>query len=122
LVVEDDELTVELIAQISELLGVTIRLASNASEALELMSTLEEHTVCVFVDYNVPGMHASQLLSRIGELVGRMPIVVSSSYPESFVTSDLPVGSFDAFLPKPFAAQALLRVLKQFIPVAASPT
>lgn len=113
LVVEDDPAVRQVIEEIISTLGLYSINANSASEALASFERYAADTVCVFLDYGVPGMHALQLLTRFKELRADIPVILSSGYPESYISNDIPSVWIDGFIAKPFDSQTLIGTLKR---------
>lgn len=115
LVVEDDPAVRQVIEEIIATLGLFSVNANSASEALASFKLYAADTVCVFLDYGVPGMHALQLLARFKELRADIPIILSSGYPESYINNDMSTLGVDGFIAKPFDSKTLIGTLQRVI-------
>ena len=115
LVVEDDPAVRQVIEEIISTLGLYSVNANSAAEALASFERCAEDTVCVFLDYGVPGMHTLQLLTRFKELRADIPVILSSGYPESYISNDIPSLWIDGFIAKPFDSQTLIGTLQRVI-------
>ena len=115
LVVEDDPAVRQVIEEIISTLGLYSVNANTAGEALAAFERHAFDTVCVFLDYGVPGMHALQLLTRFKELRADIPVILSSGYPESYISNDIPSILIDGFIAKPFDSQTLISTLQRVI-------
>lgn len=117
LVIEDDRVIVELIQDIVSSLGFGVVVAENAAEALTEFEDCSKSAVCVILDYGIPGMDASRLLSRMKEIDSNVKVLLSSGYSRSFISKDFPLDSVSAFIPKPYEprllVEALMRVVRE---------
>jgi CheY-like chemotaxis protein len=119
LVVDDEDAIRLMLTDVFEAYGYEVTTAANGREALE---EVEHHPPAVVVlDAVMPEMDGAAFLreqQRRRELP-HVPTLVISGYPERAETAmaDLQV---DAFLPKPFKLQDLVRLVEQVISAAAS--
>ncbi len=115
LVVEDDPSVVDLIRDIVGLLGYETVVAENADEAISEFRNHCESAACVILDYGIPGMDASRLLSRLKEIDSGVKVLLSSGYSRSFIAKDFPMDSVAAFIPKPYEPQLLVEALSRVV-------
>lgn len=115
LIVEDDQVVVELIQDIVTSLGFGVLVADNACDALEELEKFSDSAVAVILDYSIPGMDASRLLSRMKEINKDVKIVLSSGYSQSFIGKEFPLDSVAAFIAKPYEPQHLVDQLMKVV-------
>lgn len=115
LVIEDDKSIVELIKEIVSLLGFDVIAAENADEAISEFEECSDSAACVILDYGIPGMDASRLLSRLREIDSGVKVVVSSGYSQSFIARDFPLDTVSAFIAKPYEPQLLVDALTKVV-------
>ena len=102
LIVDDDEAVVEITAEILGTLGYDVLIARNGPEAVELL----RRNSCVsvlFTDIRMPGMGVEELAAIALMLRPRIRVVFTSGFrtpPPNAV-----------FIPKPYKAVELIRVL-----------
>jgi len=78
LVVEDNELDSSQIAKILKGDNVEVEIAETGRRALELIN--EQQFDCIILDYTLPDISGSDLISRVGEAKGRLtPVIVYSA-------------------------------------------
>ena len=118
LVVEDDFNVVELIRDIVALLGFEVIVAENAEQALDKFEQCSDSALCVILDYGIPGMDASRLLSRLREIDAKVKVLLSSGYSRSFIAKEFPLESVDGFIPKPYEPQLLVEALNKVVNTA----
>ncbi|MCC7265030.1 MAG: response regulator [Candidatus Latescibacteria bacterium] len=115
LIVDDVATNREILAQVLEHLGVTVRQASSGEEAVELAR--QARPDLVFTDIRMPGMGGAGVLSQLRQEHGALPIAaISASVMEHEKQYYLRSG-FDAFLDKPFRLEALYACLEQLLGV-----
>ena len=80
LIVEDDLVAVDVLAEMLEGVGHTILRAGNAVAGLNLLAGSRAEIDMVIVDLVLPDLSGIQLIERIREKRPTMPIVVISGY------------------------------------------
>lgn len=114
LVVEDEALISEMVAEALEERGFDVFVASNAAAALEYLASGAQ-VDALFTDVHLPGgMSGSELASRVRSLRPEMPIVYASG--QWRPTEHEQLVSRSVFLPKPYdprdAGTLLMRLVK----------
>lgn len=111
LVVEDDGPTREVICDLLECTGYSVRAARDGAEALALLR--EGHFAAMVLDVRMPVMDGHALRRRQRQLPrgAQVPVVVISADPGI----DLDVLAADRVLRKPFDVDELLAALEQAI-------
>jgi CheY-like chemotaxis protein len=102
LIVDDDEAVVEITAEILGTLGYDVLIARNGPEAVELL----RRNSCVsvlFTDIQMPGMGGEELAAIALMLRPRIRVVFTSGFQTPPPNA--------AFIPKPYKAVDLIRVL-----------
>ena len=102
LIVDDDEAVVEITAEILETLGYDVLTARNGHEAVELLRKNRRISV-LFTDLQMPGMGGEELAEIAMMLRPGIRVVFTSGL-------QTPLGDA-AFVPKPYRAVDLIRVL-----------
>jgi CheY-like chemotaxis protein len=111
LVVDDESLVRDVVAQMIRDLGYDAVTARDGASAL---AVLQERAVdAVLVDLSMPGMTGSQLVQALRERQPALPVVLCSGFDRD---RQGPVHA-DAYLPKPFRIEALERTLAKLLPL-----
>lgn len=110
-VVDDDEIIRSVAEGMLRKLGFDVVCAGTVSEALECCRQHRRHLSLVLMDVNMPDSDAAATLDAIRKTLGSTPILLISGYNESTATADMPSASYQAFLQKPFSAEALTDAL-----------
>jgi PAS domain S-box-containing protein len=115
LLVEDEELIRSLAEQILADRGYRVIPASNASEALEIVSRLDREPDLLVTDVVMPGLSGLDLAQRLQRRSPRLRILFMSGYADSpLLRAGLAQGGA-AFLQKPFSADALERRVRELL-------
>jgi PAS domain S-box-containing protein len=114
LVVEDNPVNQEVIAQTLAQLGCRVRLAASALAGLQALQ--DERFDLVMFDIHMPGMDGMEALSRFRRTVGgrtppSTPVVAVTANALSGDETKLLRHGFDDYLPKPFRQSHLLAML-----------
>lgn len=120
LVVDDNHLTADSLAEMLKALGLEARAVYNPSAAMMILET--EVPEIVFVDVNMPGVSGFEILSYIVRepRLAQVPVIVVSSE-DQLRTRELALrGGASSFLRKPIMLDALEYALRKakVIPVS----
>jgi excisionase family DNA binding protein len=114
LVVDDDERLREFMRVNLELEGYTVREASSAGEALEAIS--DQAPQLVLLDVVMPGIDGWQMLQRMQERHGSIPVIMFSGQVGEESEADAESRGARGFVGKPFDPQQLIERAKQLVP------
>jgi two-component system, cell cycle sensor histidine kinase and response regulator CckA len=110
----DDELTIRRVGRATlERLGYGVLLAEDGGQALALALAPGRHLRLAVLDLTMPELGGAEVARRLREAWPELPIVVMSGYGEQEALLRLAGISVDGFLPKPFTAKQLERVVEQ---------
>lgn len=111
LVVDDDPGVREYVGDLLDLEGHEVRYAVDGPSALE--SIAQSRPDCVLLDVMMPGMSGHEVLAQIRRVDGgtQLPVVMVTAAAGEAQSWQAWTGGVDFFLPKPFDADQLLRVL-----------
>lgn len=113
LIVEDDPVVNEFLQEVLSSFGFQVLIAMDGEQGLSLFEAEKEGIFCVILDFGLPGMHASRVLSRMREINTQVKILLSSGYAPSDINEDISLDSVDGFIPKPYNSSFLLRELER---------
>lgn len=89
-------------------IGFTVTLAGDGSEALERFSANPSRYRLVLLDYKLPGMDSTSILSEMRTNKPALPVILMSGYCREEATGPAPAGSKPCeFLHKPFTMDVL---------------
>jgi two-component system KDP operon response regulator KdpE len=114
LVVDDDERLREFMRVNLELEGYSVREASSGEEALDAIE--DQAPALVLLDVVMPGIDGWQMLQRMQERYGSIPVIMFSGQVDSNVAGDAEERGARGFVGKPFDPQQLIERAKQLVP------
>lgn len=111
LVVEDDAVTREMVAELLAEAGYEVAAAESAEQALAMIG--EREFGVVLTDLQMPGMNGLELLVELREHWPHTPVLLMTAYAsiETAIQATR-AGAFD-YIAKPFSSDALLLVLER---------
>lgn len=112
LLAEDDPQIIMMAKVLIEALGFSVIEAANGQEALELYKKNADSITIVVTDVGMPVMDGYELFRRLKAVAPELPIIITSGFGESIVTSRIPAGDAAGFLSKPYRFEQLKEVLK----------
>ena len=121
LLAEDEEIIRCVASAMLEELGFTVIEAANGKEALELYQKNAADIALVVTDIGMPQMDGYELIHELKKLNEKLPIIVSSGFGDSVVTSRMPPGVIAALLNKPYRFEKLRDTLKGVLEGNSSP-
>jgi len=107
-VIDDDSAVLESMAFLLDAVGYPCATFSDGSEFLAKVGTLARG--CIVTDFQMPGMNGYELYAAIRARSIDWPICLMSSTRKGLAPRAKALGFID-FLPKPIAAETLVRVL-----------
>jgi excisionase family DNA binding protein len=114
LVVDDDDRLREFMRVNLELEGYTVREASSGEEALDAIE--DQSPALVLLDVVMPGIDGWQMLQRMQERHGSIPVIMFSGQVDSTVAGDAEQRGARGFIGKPFDPHQLIERAKQLVP------
>jgi PAS domain S-box-containing protein len=118
LIVDDEEMLRELLAEQLVDVGYAVYEASNGVEAIEVLKRLCAEQVevdAVVLDMNMPKMDGAKAFAEIRTLFPKMPILIATGYAEDDVVRQLQQTGTSGVLLKPYDADALLDKLNALL-------
>ena len=117
LVVDDDEGVRELLAETLRRAGLTVLLAGDGREAVELFRRQADEIQVVVLDRTMPDIDGEEAFSEIRRIRSDARIILVSGYSEERAVWDVIDRGLDAFLHKPFDPMALLERVRRVLEV-----
>lgn len=114
LVVDDDARLREFMRVSLEMEGYTVREASSAEEALGAIE--DQAPELVLLDVVMPGVDGWEMLRRMQERYGSIPVIMFSGQVDANSAGDAEQRGARGFVGKPFDPQQLIERAKQLVP------
>ena len=114
LVVDDDARLREFMRVNLEMEGYSVREAASAEEALAALE--DQAPELVLLDVVMPGVDGWQMLQRMQERHGSIPVIMFSGQIDANSASDAEERGARGFVGKPFDPQQLIERAKQLVP------
>jgi PAS domain S-box-containing protein len=116
ILVVDDEASVRLITQQTlETFGYRVVLAADGAEALAVYSTRSTEIAVVLTDMMMPVMDGATTIQVLHKINPEVRIIAASGLTANSDVTSAPHLGIKHFLPKPFTAETLLKVLKELL-------
>ena len=115
LIVDDDARLREFIRVNLEMEGYTVREAASAEEGMSQIA--EKAPDLVLLDVMMPGVDGWQMLQRMQEQYGQVPVIMFSGKVDEQSAADAAARGARGFIGKPFDPQQLIERAKQLVPV-----
>lgn len=113
LVVDDEEVQIETLKRALRSKGYQVFKALNAIEALEQLNAMTFRIDMVLTDYVMPGKDGIELLKKIRERHGELPVIIMTAYGEKGVLIDAIRNRCDGFIEKPFNVDQLINEIER---------
>jgi CheY-like chemotaxis protein len=111
LVVDDERMICELVAEVLQRVGFEVWSAENGDRAFDLVEA-NTHVGLVILDWRLPDASGHRVLDRLVAIRPRMRAIVTSGDHVSDVRSAFSGRKIDAFLTKPFNVETLVTEVK----------
>ena len=108
---DDDEMCLDVSAQILHRLGYTVLEARDGKEAIEVYKNNQDSVDLVILDMRMPhnGGHTFEQLRKIN---ADLKIIITSGYTEDYGIRELEKQGCEGFLQKPFDVKVLLQKIR----------
>jgi two-component system, cell cycle sensor histidine kinase and response regulator CckA len=113
LLVEDETLVREVIYEVLQTAGFSVRKSRNAEEALELQKGRNETVHLLLTDVILPGSSGKDLARKLRSRYPRMKTIFMSGYARNTALLGADRDANVSFLSKPFSVEALLRKVEE---------
>jgi signal transduction histidine kinase/CheY-like chemotaxis protein len=113
LLVEDEAQIILIAKTMLKALGFTVIEASNGKEALELYRKHAAEITLVMTDLRMPVMDGYELFRELKLLKADLPIIISSGFGETLVTSQIARSEITGLASKPYSFAQLREILKK---------
>lgn len=115
LLVEDEEQVRTIAKNLLEEMGFAIVEASNGKEALELYQQHAYEITFVLTDIGMPVMDGYTLYRELKNLDARLPIIISSGFGDTVVTTRISGEKISGLISKPYRYEQLRDMVKSVV-------
>lgn len=122
LLVDDEDQIRHVAKELLELFGFTVIEAVNGKEALELYQKNASDITLVLTDMGMPVMDGYALLPALKRLNPKLPIIISSGFGDTDVTSRIGHDEIAGLISKPYSLDRLREALKSVLDLAPTAT
>jgi PAS domain S-box-containing protein len=117
LIIDDEEAVRTVTAHMFRMLGMTPLIACDGVEGLEVFRRHQQEITLVLLDLTMPRMSGEETLGKLRTLSTIVPVIITSGYNRTTLTSPLASAPTVTFLQKPFALAALIEQMEEVMPV-----
>jgi nitrogen-specific signal transduction histidine kinase/ActR/RegA family two-component response regulator len=115
LLVDDEESILRISRQALEAFGYRVLTAANGTEALAEFVTHQDEIAVVVTDMMMPEMDGTAVVRALKRMAPKVPVIRSSGLGSSPGGLSMAEDGLGPFLPKPYTAERLLRVLDEVL-------
>jgi two-component system cell cycle sensor histidine kinase/response regulator CckA len=115
LIVDDEELVLEVGANMLEKLGYTVLKAHNGTEAVDIFKAHRDKIKMVILDIIMPDMGGGAVYEKIKPINPDVKVLLSSGYSVDGQAIELLEAGCDGFLQKPFTMEELSKKIGQIL-------
>ncbi len=113
LVVDDEMVQIETLRRALRSKGYQVFEALNAIEALDQLESMTYRIDMVLTDYVMPGKDGIELLKKIREKYGELPVIIMTAYGGKDMLIDAMRNRCDGFIEKPFNVDQLINEIQR---------
>ncbi|MEW5798123.1 MAG: PAS domain S-box protein [Bacteroidota bacterium] len=115
LIVDDEEILREILAETLRDEGYTVLLASDGYDALKVFQEHQQQISLVITDLGMPNMGGEQLYDKLKELDPHIKVLVSSGYLDTSSKSDLLRKGIKDVLTKPYKFEIIFETVQRVL-------
>ena len=112
LVVDDEEVVRGFLTSVLSSEGFEVLLASEGSEALDILSSQNKSIDLVLLDMIMPGIKGEEVLKKVREQAWALKVIVSSGFMTEEQREKLQEYGVDAFLDKPYGDADAINIVR----------
>lgn len=116
LLVDDEPAVRRMASRVLQTMGLTVTLAANGHEALEMFRDPEMKFDLILLDLTMPRMDGEECFRELRRVNTDVAVVMMSGYNEQEVSQRFSGKGVTAFIQKPFRVQQLNEVIKDLLP------
>lgn len=118
LLVDDDPVVCQVARQMLERGGCRVEIATNGSEALEILREQDGEIDLVILDLSMPQMGGVEALNRIRQEHRDLPVLLSSGYSEQHAVIQVDEQAISGCIQKPYDYQSLIQRVRDVLNTA----
>ncbi|MCP4370555.1 MAG: response regulator, partial [Deltaproteobacteria bacterium] len=115
LFVDDDDMTIEIAAEIFTKLGYKILIAKSGKEAVEIYEKNKEQIDLVLLDMIMPDMSGSDTYERMKDINPRIKVLLFSGYSVKGQATEMLNRGCNGFIQKPFKMKELSQKMREVL-------
>ena len=115
LVVEDDDAVRKMTCTFLTIKGYKVVEASNANDAIEIVTRDGTSIALLLTDVVMPGMKGRELVEQISKICERLPVLYMSAYTEDAAVNSGILDRGTAFIEKPFGPDDLAAKIRELL-------
>ncbi|MFV2081246.1 MAG: PAS domain S-box protein [bacterium] len=116
LVVDDEEYVRDVVTNILEECGLTVILAQDGAEGLEVFAKMGKEIDLVLLDMTMPEMSGREVFAELRNIDKKVKVILSSGYSEQEICAEIIDEHGDVeFIQKPYRAGALVDVARKML-------
>jgi two-component system, cell cycle sensor histidine kinase and response regulator CckA len=115
LVIDDEEATRDVLADILETYGASVLRAENGSVGIAQYEQNKGKVGLVILDLSMPGLSGVEVSAKLREMNPQARIIMSSGYTEEDVKSRFPSLRCNGFIQKPYRPSALQSLVNRVL-------
>jgi PAS domain S-box-containing protein len=120
LLVDDEASVLSVTRQTLETFGYRVMVAADGAEAISLYALHREEVAVVLTDMMMPVMDGPALIAALRRINPRVRLIAASGLSINSHMTQLSRSGVKHFLPKPFSAEMLLRMVREVIDAAST--
>ena len=107
LVADDEAPVCDIATEMLEEMGLSVLIASDGNEAVEVFQKNFDKIVCVLLDLTMPGLDGTQVFQEMRRIKPDVKVILSSGYNEQDVTQRFVGQGLAGFIQKPYTLAKL---------------
>jgi len=115
LIVEDDPATIDFLSEVLVASGFQVHVAACGEDGVSIFEDENKNILCIILDFGLPGMHPTRVLSKFREINAYVKVILASGYPAGDIQKELEFDSIDGFISKPFDPSDLLEEIGRVV-------
>lgn len=115
MIVDDEMLVRDAVADILELYGVDVICASSGPESIEIYRKRQQEIKAIVLDMQMPGMDGRDTYYALKKLDPNVTVLMSSGYSSNDISAHFQPGEIAGVLQKPYNIETLTTTIQSLI-------